>query len=60
MARLIRNASVLLENMPLVQSLAGRIVLHAQRPPRNVLRSAVSLCGHDILRQRGVVRDPVP
>ena len=60
MARLMRNASVLLENMPLVQSLAGRIVLHAQRPPRNVIRSAVSLCGHDILRQCRVVRDPVP
>jgi dolichol-phosphate mannosyltransferase len=50
LARLMRNASVLLENMPVVQSLAGRIVLHAQRPPRTVVRSAVSLCGHDILR----------
>ena len=50
MARLMRNASVLLENMPLVQSLAGRIVLHAQRPPRNVTRAAVSLCGHTMLR----------
>jgi dolichol-phosphate mannosyltransferase len=49
-ARLMRNASVLLENMPLVRSLAGRIVLHAQRPPRNIVRPAVSLCGHDILR----------
>jgi dolichol-phosphate mannosyltransferase len=50
MARLTRNASVLLENMPLVRSLAGRIVLHAQKPPRNAHRVAVSLCGHDILR----------
>jgi dolichol-phosphate mannosyltransferase len=50
MAWVMRNASVLLENMPLVQSLAGRIVLHAQRPPRSVPRPAVSLCGHDILR----------
>jgi dolichol-phosphate mannosyltransferase len=50
-AGLMRNASVLLENMPLVRSLAGRIVLHAQKPPRSVVRPAVSLGGHDILRQ---------
>jgi dolichol-phosphate mannosyltransferase len=50
MAWVMRSASVLLENMPLVQSLAGRIVLHAQKPPRNVVRPAVPLCGHDILR----------
>ncbi len=60
MARVMRNASVLLENMPLVQSLAGRILLHAQRPPRNVVRPAVSLCGHDMLATCRVVRDPVP
>ena len=35
MAWVMRNASVLLENMPLIKSLAGRIVLHAQRPPRH-------------------------
>ena len=51
MAWAMRNLSVLLENMPLVRSLAGRIVLHAQRPPRSVARGAVSLCTHDVLRQ---------
>lgn len=51
MAWVMRNASVLLENMPLMQSLAGRIVLHAQKPPRIMVRPVVSLCGHDILRQ---------
>jgi dolichol-phosphate mannosyltransferase len=50
MARVMRNASVLLENMPLIQSLAGRIVLHSQRPPRNVERPIVSLCGLESLR----------
>ena len=50
MAWLMRNASVLFENMPLVQRLAGRIVLHAQKPPRNVVRPAISLCGNDSLR----------
>jgi dolichol-phosphate mannosyltransferase len=49
-AWVMRSASVLLENMPLVRSLAGRIVLHAQKPPRSLARPAVSLCGHDILR----------
>jgi hypothetical protein len=51
MAWMMRNASVLLENMPLVRSLAGRIVLHAQKPPRAVARPTVSLCRHDNLRR---------
>jgi hypothetical protein len=51
MASVMRNASTLLENMPLVRSLAGRIVLHAQKPPRDIMRPAVSLCGHDVLRR---------
>lgn len=50
MAWVMRNASVLLENTPLIQNLAGRIVLHAQRPPRHVPRPMVSLCRHDVLR----------
>jgi len=50
MARIMRAASVLLENMPLVQNLAGRIMLHAQRPPRAAARPAVSLCRHPGLR----------
>jgi hypothetical protein len=51
MAWVMRNASLLLENMPLVQSLAGRIVLHAQKPPRDVTRPVVSLCRHESLRR---------
>jgi dolichol-phosphate mannosyltransferase len=58
MAWMVSNISVLLENMPLVRSLAGRIVLHAQRPPRDAPRAAVSLCGHDVLR--GAVSFVVP
>jgi len=49
MAWVMRNLSVLLENMPVMQSLAGRILLHAQRPPRTVARPAVSLCRHESL-----------
>jgi hypothetical protein len=51
MAWLMRNTSVLLENTPGIQSLAGRIVLHAQKPPRTGIRSPVSLCEHDCLRR---------
>ena len=58
MAWMVSSVSVLLENMPLVRSLAGRIVLHAQRPPRDLPRAAVSLCGHDVLR--GAVSFVVP
>ena len=58
MAWLMRLASVPLENMPIVQTLAGRIVLHAQKPPRNVRRPAVSLCGHQSLR--GAVSFVIP
>jgi dolichol-phosphate mannosyltransferase len=49
-AWVMRNASVLLENMPLVRSLAGRIVLHAQKPPRDMPRPPVALVGHEALR----------
>jgi len=45
-ARFMHNLSVLLENAPLVQNLAGRIILHAQKPPRIVPRAPVSLCRH--------------
>jgi dolichol-phosphate mannosyltransferase len=51
MAWVMRNTSVLLENMPGIRGLAGRIVLHAQRPPRDLARPAVSLCEHAVLRQ---------
>jgi len=50
MAWVMRNTSVLLENMPGIRGLAGRIVLHAQRPPRDLARPVVSLCEHDVLR----------
>ncbi|MDO8607473.1 MAG: glycosyltransferase [Phaeospirillum sp.] len=46
MAWLLRNASVLLENLPMVQDLAGRILLHAQKPPRSLPRPEMSLCRH--------------
>jgi len=48
----LRNLSVLLENMPYVRTLAGSIILHAQKPPQRVPRPEVSLCEHEHLRGR--------
>lgn len=42
--------STILENTPLLRTLSGRILIHAQKPPREVAREAVSLCRHDALR----------
>lgn len=48
---LLRNLSILLENTPGLQTLAGSILIHAQKPPRSVERSMVSLCEHVQLRK---------
>ena len=48
---LLRNASIVLENSPLVRRTAGSILLHAQKPPR--FKSdlpQVSLFAHEALR----------
>jgi hypothetical protein len=55
---MLRNASVALENAPLARTLAGSILVHAQRPPRSVQRPAVSLCDHPSLR--GAVSVVIP
>ena len=47
---LLRNLSILLENTPIVQNLAGSILIHAQKPPRIVERPAISLCQHQNLK----------
>jgi SAM-dependent methyltransferase len=48
---LLRNLSILLENAPLVRTLAGSILLHAQKPPRLPVPPAVSLFRHESLRR---------
>ncbi|MDP6785680.1 MAG: glycosyltransferase [Rhodospirillales bacterium] len=55
---LLRNLSILLENAPLVRTLAGRILIHAKKPPRLVARPAVSLVRHEALM--GAVSVVVP
>ena len=55
---LLRNLSIVMENTPGVQSLAGSILVHAQKPPRAVERPKVSLFEHESLR--GAVSVVVP
>lgn len=46
----LRNLTILLENAPLVQTLAGSILLHAQKPPRQIAPPRISLFRHEALR----------
>jgi dolichol-phosphate mannosyltransferase len=54
----LRNASILLENAPLVRTMAGSILLHAQKPPRKKERQKISLFTHECLR--GAVSVVIP
>ena len=47
---LLRNFSILLENAPLVRTMAGSILLHGQKPPRVLEPPHVSLFAHKSLR----------
>ena len=55
---LLRNLSILLENAPGIQALAGSILIHAQKPPRLVEQPKVSLFEHEQLR--GAVSVVIP
>jgi dolichol-phosphate mannosyltransferase len=46
---LLRNLSILLENAPGVRTLAGSILLHAQKPPKTADRPIPLLCEHQSL-----------
>ena len=50
MVWVLRNLSILLENAPVVRTLAGSILIQAQKPPRNPARPSVSLFEHEALR----------
>ena len=54
----LRNASILLENAPLVRTMAGSILLHAQKPPCKKERQRISLFAHECLR--GAVSVVIP
>jgi SAM-dependent methyltransferase len=53
-----RNLSLILENTPALRQLAGIILLHAQRPPRDLPRPAVRMVPHQKLH--GTVSVVVP
>ena len=46
----LRNASILLENAPVLRTMAGSILVHAQKPPRQKEAPGVSLFAHESLR----------
>ncbi len=46
----LRNASILLENAPIVRTMAGSILIHAQKPTQAGKRPQVSLFQHESLR----------
>lgn len=58
LAWLLRNLSIILENAPAVRTLAGSILVHAQKPPRAVDRPVVPLGEHAVLR--GAVSVVIP
>jgi dolichol-phosphate mannosyltransferase len=47
----LRNLSILLENTPGIKTLAGSILIHAQKPPRVVEQPKISLFEHEELRK---------
>ncbi|MEJ7827786.1 MAG: glycosyltransferase, partial [Segetibacter sp.] len=47
----LRNLSLLLENFPVVKTLAGSIVIHARKPPVDLPLPEISLCDHPQLFQ---------
>jgi len=48
---LLRNLSIVLENTPGVRTLAGSIMLHAQKPPRPITNRPVSLATYERFRR---------
>jgi dolichol-phosphate mannosyltransferase len=48
---LLRNLSIILENTSGIKTLAGSILIHAQKPPRIVEKPQISLCDRKELRE---------
>ena len=47
----LRNLSILLENAPILRTMAGSILIHAQKHPRQKQFRGLSLCEHESLRR---------
>lgn len=54
----MRNLSIILENFPFIRTLAGSILIHAQKPLPQVVAPKVSLCDHAELK--GAISVVVP
>jgi len=52
LAWFLKNLSVVLENMPLFQTLAGSILIHGQKPPRMAEKPEISLFKYEELRNK--------
>jgi hypothetical protein len=48
---MLRNLSIILENIPGVRTLAGSIILHAQKPSRPITNHPASLATHERFRR---------
>ena len=55
---LFKNLSVVLENTPYIRTLAGRILISAQKPPRDARREPVALSHQEALRGKVTVVIP--
>lgn len=55
---LLKNLSILLENLSIVRTLAGSILIHAQKPPQTLPKPEISLCYHE--RLKGKISVVVP
>jgi dolichol-phosphate mannosyltransferase len=47
----LRNLSIILENFPFIRTLAGSILIHAQKPVQQIATPKVSLCEHPSLKR---------
>jgi 2-polyprenyl-3-methyl-5-hydroxy-6-metoxy-1,4-benzoquinol methylase len=54
----LRNLSIILENFPFIRTLAGSILIHAQKPAQQLATPKVSLCDHPELK--GAISVVVP
>ena len=51
LAWFLRNLSIILENAPAIRTLAGSILIHAQKPPRLIDHPKTALYGYEQLRR---------
>jgi dolichol-phosphate mannosyltransferase len=48
----LKNVSIMLENIPILRTMAGSILIHGQKPPKKVEKPNISLFKHEELRDK--------